>query len=135
MVCCYSVFFSLAWLIVVVGKEGEFKSKPCPVCRSTIILTGLPETPQLYCPYCNNVFTVDASAIDMERETAFTLCPVSQLWTKTEEFSEIYVFFCVFAAAFTYRKIHCCPSAMRYAICLEAWFLTAVVAAGRKRRS
>lgn len=34
------------------GQEDQFRSERCPACNATINLTGLPDSPYLFCPAC-----------------------------------------------------------------------------------
>ena len=41
------------------GKLGNYRDHVCPFCNSTIVMTNLPVTPQVYCNFCDTLFSVE----------------------------------------------------------------------------
>ncbi len=89
------------------------RSEECPHCRSTLDLTGFEETPQIYCDFCDTVYTADGSGPDDEAE--FSLCDRSRLYARSRVFIESFV-------PWRRRRVHACnaafaPTARRMLLC------------------
>ncbi len=87
------------------GTAGSFRSTECPHCRSTLDLTGFAETPQVYCDFCDTVYTADGSGPEDEAE--FSLCDRSRLYARSRSFIESFV-------PWDRHRVHVCNAAFRH---------------------
>jgi len=97
------------------GKAAGFRTHACPHCRSTIDLTDMPATPQVYCPYCETVITVQGSPASDEDQ--HRVCDECGYFAKPREFTVFYFYFLVFFWGYSSSKRYMCPTCMRS----EAW--------------
>ena len=86
------------------AAAAAFRSVECPHCRSTLDLTGFAETPQIYCDFCDTVYTADGSGPEDEAE--FSLCDRSRLYARSRSFTECNV-------PWRRHRVHACNAAFR----------------------
>ena len=101
------------------GRGGEFRTRPCPHCGSTVDLTGFSDTPQLYCGYCDTIATVeDEPPAD---EADYRLCDECGLFAKPRDFTVFYFYFLGVIYGWRSSKTHICHACMRK----QAWKMLA----------
>jgi tetratricopeptide (TPR) repeat protein len=89
------------------GNGAAFRTAKCRACTAVVDLTGFAETPQVYCPFCENLLHADsqlASAADTYR-----LCDRCRFYSRPIRFTAMYVIL-NFAS---WREHHCCHACMR----------------------
>lgn len=86
------------------GASDAFRSAECPHCRSTLDLTGFAETPQVYCDFCDTVYTADGKG--PEDEAVFSLCDRSRLYARSRGFTRSVV-------PWRRHREHACNAAFR----------------------
>lgn len=99
------------------GREHDFRSQECHECGATLILTDLPETPQLYCHFCESLKTIDQSQLPPRDEASFCLCEECGLFSKPTKFTLFYFYFLFVIYGFSQSTTYRCPACMRP----EAW--------------
>lgn len=96
------------------GQGDLYHDAKCPFCQATIVLTGLPETPQVYCVQCDTLFSRDRSGIgDIERH--FRRCSNCEMYSRPRSFSVFYFYFLVITFGFHYDSAIRCSACMRSA--------------------
>ncbi|MEE9403924.1 MAG: hypothetical protein V3V20_03445 [Algisphaera sp.] len=93
------------------GAGESFRSAECPHCRATIDLTGFDETPQIYCDYCDTVYTANGSGpVD---EAAFSLCDQTRMYAQSRGFMELFVPMFTGWKPWRCRRVHACNAAFK----------------------
>ena len=75
----------------------------------------MPETPQVYCHFCDSLTTSGPGGMPAEHE--FGLCEECGMFSKPKRFTIFYFYFLVFVWGYSSRVTHRCPACMRG----EAW--------------
>ena len=94
------------------GTLQTYRDSSCPFCQSTIILTGLPETDQVYCNFCDTLFTVDRNVGDA-LEMHFRICEKCGMYSRPRSFAVFYFYFLVFTFGFHHDAVESCSGCMR----------------------
>ena len=97
------------------GRGGAFRTEICPECTATLDLSDMPETPQVYCHFCDSLTTTGQGGLPNEHE--FGLCEECQMYSKPKRFTIFYFYFLVAIWGFSSRVTYRCPACMRP----EAW--------------
>jgi tetratricopeptide (TPR) repeat protein len=101
--------------LVQEGKGAAYRTAKCRRCTATVDLTGFRETPQFYCPYCENILQSDY-AVD-ERLDAYRLCDKCRFYCQPARFTAVYIILNVYS----WREHHSCHVCMRR----ECWKMLA----------
>jgi hypothetical protein len=100
------------------GRARDFREGMCPGCACTIDLTGHPPSPELYCQYCDTIWTEPADDPQRRKdETMFRCCDQCGLYSKPTTFTTFYFLFLVVVYTFSYKQKVMCNTCMRK----EAW--------------
>jgi hypothetical protein len=99
------------------GRGHEFRQAVCPHCQATIDLTGMPESPQVYCSFCDTIGTVDAVEHAARHEPRYRLCDECGMYSKPRQFTIFYFYFLLVVYGYWSKKTWRCPGCMRG----EAW--------------
>lgn len=99
------------------GRGHEFRVEECPICRATIILSGMPPSPQLYCNFCESLVTVESPQLAPADETGYKLCDECGMFSKPRKYTIFYFYFLLVVYGFSQRTVWRCPGCMRS----EAW--------------
>ncbi|MFO0950375.1 MAG: hypothetical protein U0835_04345 [Isosphaeraceae bacterium] len=97
------------------GREAEFRVRPCPHCGASLDLTGFPETPQVYCRYCDSISTSGPSAPTGEEK--FHRCDGCGYYSVPKVFSSTVVVFALAVVVWWSNRRYYCRSCMKR----EAW--------------
>ncbi len=92
------------------GAGHDFRSATCPHCSSTIDLSRLPSSPQLYCPYCETLS--EGGAVDREL-ARYRVCGGCGYFAEPRSFTEFYFYWLVFVFGFRWNRHELCSSCMR----------------------
>lgn len=103
--------------LVKEGKAHEFRSIVCPHCQATIDLTGLPQSPQVYCPFCHTIGTLETSQGPIKAEAQYRLCDHCGMYSKPRRFTIFYFYFLFVVYGYSQQETWRCPACMRG----EAW--------------
>jgi hypothetical protein len=93
--------------LVQEGKAAAFRTAKCRLCTAMVDLTGFRETPQFYCPYCQNILQSDYR-ID-EEMNRYRLCDRCQFYSLPIRFTAAYVIL----NFVSWREHHSCHVCMR----------------------
>jgi len=99
------------------GRGHEFRSVVCPHCQATIDLTSMPRTPQVYCPFCQTIGTLDSPQGPLKAEAQYRLCDTCGMYSKPRKFTIFYFYFLLVVYGFYQKETWRCPACMRG----EAW--------------
>lgn len=94
------------------GNLAAYRDAQCPHCQATILLLNLPETPQVYCEYCDTLFSRTRNQDD-EIEKYFRICESCHMYSRPREFSVFYFYFLVFTFGFHHDSTVRCSACMR----------------------
>ena len=95
------------------GRLAEFRDEECPQCGATLVLTDMPETPQLYCQFCNSLSTIDAMHDPPAGEHHLKICDECDRFSKPRKFTVFYFVFLVVVYYVSHRSTWRCPACMR----------------------
>lgn len=95
------------------GRLAAFRDEECPECGATLVLTDMPQTPQLYCQFCNALSTVDAANDPPAGEHDLRICDECDMFSKPRKFTVFYFVFLVFVYYVNQRSTWRCPACMR----------------------
>lgn len=106
------------------GAEHEFRTATCPRCEATIDLSRFPETPYVYCPFCEALSSPDAPDL-----TGYCVCESCGYFGRPRTYTEFYFYFLLVVYGWRYSKHQICPACMRP----KAWrmlFINAIFVLG-----
>ena len=109
-----------AWLSG--GQMSVFRKANCPCCSATLNLSRFEQTPQLFCDYCDTVFTVPIQPETPKNEPEYKLCEHCGMYSHPRKFTEFYFYFLVFIYGFWTNESTRCPACMRG----TAWKMLAI---------
>jgi tetratricopeptide (TPR) repeat protein len=96
------------------GNVHAFRVEACPSCRCMIDLTHMPAAPQVYCPFCDHIATLQNPPPD---EKAFSTCSACGLYSQPRVFTIGYFWFLGVVHGYSYRRRYICNACARG----EAW--------------
>ncbi len=99
------------------GRGHEFREELCPHCGGVINLSSMPDTPQVHCPLCDVISTLDADDKLQRAERDFKLCDECGMYSKPRKFTIFYFYFLLVVYGFWHKETWRCPGCMRG----EAW--------------
>ena len=73
------------------GDLVSLREQECRYCRATILLSGLPETPQVYCEVCDSLFTTDAPAEQQSLEQQYRICDECGMYSQPRKFTNFFI--------------------------------------------
>ncbi len=95
------------------GRGGAYRDAECGQCGATIVLSDLPITPQLHCPYCDTLATIQAADDIPVNEHEFHLCDACHLFSRPQKFTVMYFWFVIVAYGYWTEEKFCCKGCMR----------------------
>lgn len=93
------------------GRDAEYRDWTCPKCGSVVDLSGLEQTPQCWCPYCDALFTLTGEA--PANESSFSCCEQCNLYAQPKPFTVFYFWFILVAFGYQYQVKRMCNVCMR----------------------
>ncbi|MDZ7617185.1 MAG: tetratricopeptide repeat protein [Patescibacteria group bacterium] len=99
------------------GTEDTYRDAVCPACGATVILSGMPNSPQLYCQFCDSLTTIDPAAQPVKDEHTFKLCDECGMYSKPRKFTVFYFYSLLVVSGWWSKATWRCPGCMR----MEAW--------------
>ncbi|REJ71482.1 MAG: hypothetical protein DWQ34_12555 [Planctomycetota bacterium] len=103
------------------GLGRTFRSEECPECGATLILSGMPASPQLYCRFCHTLSTIADDLQPPPGEKQLRLCDECGMFSKPRRFTIFYFYFLLVVWGWWSRSTWRCPACMRG----EAWKMLA----------
>jgi len=104
------------------GQFGVFRKERCPCCDATLNLSRFEPTPQLFCDYCDTVFTVPQQPETPKNEPEYKLCEHCGMYSHPRKFTEFYFYFLFVVYGYWTNESMRCPACMRG----TAWKMLAV---------
>lgn len=99
------------------GRAAAYRDATCPNCTATVVLSDMPQTPQLYCPFCQVISFPDRPEVAVESYRDYRLCDDCGMFSKPRRFTIFYFYFLVFFYGWHSRTTWRCPACMRS----DAW--------------
>ncbi|CAM2069905.1 hypothetical protein SCOR_31300 [Sulfidibacter corallicola] len=93
------------------GKGESFKVTRCPDCKATVDLTHMPQSPQVYCTYCETIHTLGQAR--PQGEENLRLCDECGFYAVPSYFTVFYFYFLLVIYGWNYGKRYMCHSCMR----------------------
>lgn len=103
------------------GQGQHYRDAKCPNCEATIILSKMPASPQLYCPYCHILTNSDGTDPAVAEARHYRLCDDCGMFSKPRKFTIFYFYFLLFFYGWRTRTTWRCPTCMRP----DAWKMLA----------
>ncbi len=100
------------------GRAHELEITKCPCCSASIELTGFPESPEVFCPYCNNI---GSTSIPVEDQKKVRVCDKCGYYAIPRGITCFYFYFLLVVYGFRYQRKHMCGPCMRS----EGWKMLA----------
>ncbi|QDT68090.1 hypothetical protein MalM25_10020 [Planctomycetes bacterium MalM25] len=110
------------------GRVDEFLSVGCPSCSATLDLTGFELTPQVYCRFCDAIYTrhdeLSGKSLSetkelTKKEGRLKLCDECGMYSTPQRFTIFYFYFLLVVYGWQYRQTWRCPACMRK----DAWLM------------
>lgn len=92
---------------------SNHRDAPCRQCGATLILTDMPETPQLYCHFCDTLTTVDPVQMPAPGEQHLRVCEECGMFSMPRKFTVFYFYCLLVVYGWRYRTTWRCPACMR----------------------
>ncbi|MGC1276435.1 MAG: hypothetical protein WBC44_22255 [Planctomycetaceae bacterium] len=75
------------------GRGRSYRDAVCPNCTATVILSDMPKTPQLFCPFCHTLSFDDRPDLPVEKLRDYRLCDDCGMFSKPRRFTIFYFYF------------------------------------------
>lgn len=95
------------------GRSYCYREAECSNCAATILLSDMPETPQVYCSYCDTLTTVRSSSVIPSNEHEFRICESCNLFGQLQAFRIRYFWCAIVVSGATFGGRYCCRVCMR----------------------
>lgn len=102
------------------GRGHAYRHEICPQCSATVILSDMPETPQIFCPYCQALSFAGESERNV-RAADYRICDECGMFSKPRRFTIFYFYFLLVVYGWQTRTTWRCPACMRP----DAWKMLA----------
>ena len=99
------------------GRTGAYREERCPQCDTTLILTDMPRTPQLYCHFCDTLSTDGGYETPPAGEKDLRICEECGMFARPVKFTTFYFVFLIVFYWVSHGSTWRCPACMRR----EAW--------------
>ena len=93
------------------GRGGSYREAECPRCVATLVLSDMPETPQVFCNYCGTLSTQGQAA--PPAEATHRLCEECGMYSQPAKFTVFYFYFLLVVYGWRSRTKWCCKGCMR----------------------
>ncbi len=98
------------------GLAHLIREEKCPVCESTVDLSGLDRTDYTYCRFCESLFSSNKITDGNE----YTICGQCGMFDHIQPYTEFYFYFLLIVYGFSYKQVYLCHS------CANKLFLKAL---------
>ena len=96
-------------------EHARFRQIVCPACDVTVDLTRFPETPQMLCPCCGTLVTIQSNLIPPENEADFRLCETCGMFSRPRNFRSFYFYYLIVHSGIHTHRSKRCRGCMRSA--------------------
>jgi hypothetical protein len=95
------------------GQGHRFRSEVCPACHATLILSDMPESPQLYCHFCDTLSRTGPDEEPIPQEKELRICEECGMYTRPQKFTIFYFYFLLVVYGWWSKPTWRCPPCMR----------------------
>lgn len=95
------------------GRGDEFRAVNCPHCAAVIDLSGMPQTPQVYCRFCDSLLTDPAYGVGAANEASFCICDQCKMFSAPKKYTLFYFYFLLVVYGWYSKPTWCCPLCFR----------------------
>ena len=95
------------------GEGGDFRARDCPHCTATVVLSGMPDTPQVFCPFCEALFNTSTADEAPKWEKVHRVCDECGYFSAPRKFTVFYFYFLLVVYGWRSRTTFRCPACMR----------------------
>ena len=95
------------------GDGLQLREQECEHCRSPIFLSGLPQTPQVYCPVCDSLLTTGVAPEQRWLESRHRICDECGMYSHPRKFTTFYFYFLLVIYGIWNKTTIRCPACMR----------------------
>jgi hypothetical protein len=88
------------------GQAHLIREETCPVCESTIDLSGLDGTEYTYCRFCESLFTRHSCTDG----TKYRTCDQCGMFDHIQPYTEAYFYFLLIVYGFSHKRVYLCHS-------------------------
>lgn len=101
---------------VATRHQGHLtRQADCPWCEARLLVMDGGEgwSPQVWCEYCDSLFTIDPVEGLGDTERDYRICPECLMYSRPRRFSEAYFYFLIIHAGVHHTTTRCCSGCMR----------------------
>lgn len=91
------------------GQSDVYRDATCPDCAATVDLSGVPESPYVYCPFCDSIFQAQTRALATRGEN-YRVCDECDLFDRVRGYTEFYFYFLLLFYGFSYKRRFLCDN-------------------------
>jgi hypothetical protein len=95
------------------GHPEVYRDQVCPACDSVNFLSNMPESPQLFCTYCDRLTTISPTAEPPAVERELKICEHCGLFSRPQKFTLFYFYFLLVVYGFYWKERECCRNCLR----------------------
>lgn len=95
------------------GQAHTYREEHCPHCGTTLILTGMPRTPQLYCQFCDTLSTIGGDEAPPAGEEHLRICQECGMFARPTKFTIFYFYCLIVVYGWSSKSTWRCPACMR----------------------
>ncbi len=92
--------------LVAEGRGELFRTTLCPCCSATVNLSELPETPYVYCRFCETLFGQQTSR--PKGKNSYRHCDECGYFDRVQGYGEFYFYFLLVVYGFSHQRRHLC---------------------------
>lgn len=115
--------------LAATGRDSLFRTITCPECESLVDLSELDETPYVYCPFCDTIFTDELQTLTPG--ITYRVCDECGLYGRIRGYTEFYFYFLLVVYGFSYKRRHVCDNCantiFRRTLLLNLIFLIGII--------
>ena len=104
------------------GESDRYRVEACPVCEASVVLSHMPRTPQVYCPFCQSLSYLQNDEVPQGKVSRFRTCGDCGYFSYPRKFTIFYFYFLVFLYGWRTRVVHRCANCMKG----DAWKMLAL---------
>lgn len=92
--------------LVAEGRGEQFRTTICPCCSATVNLSELPETPYVYCRFCETLFGQQTARLGSKN--SYRHCDECGYFDRVQGYGEFYFYFLLVVYGFRHQRRHMC---------------------------
>ncbi len=95
------------------GRGADYRTAACPHCAATVVLSDMPKTPQVFCSFCDTLWTERTADDPPGWEKAHKVCDECGYFSAPRKFTVFYFYFLLVVYGWRTRTTWRCPACMR----------------------